>query len=147
MPLEIAISYPSEGDGAKGEYSAEKYVQQEGRAAFYTPFIKHPNSLPGEMAFGELEETSNCIAQYLKEAQVVPDQIVGLCAEQSFWAMVPSMLGVSLHFHTCYLYLNALDIESRGCICLYKPQTSARENSIHDRSNKDACAYYTSKPN
>lgn len=68
-PMATALVYPKE--------AVNEYSQPE-----------------GEMTYAELDEMSNCLAQHLVGLGVKPDDLVGLCVEQSSWVLIVGMLGI-----------------------------------------------------
>lgn len=80
-PDAVALVYPAEGGGKiAGELSdAEKLVYRQSA---------------GKMTYAEIDQISNFVAQHLMSLGVGPDDLVGLCVEQSSWVMVVGMLAI-----------------------------------------------------
>lgn len=49
--------------------------------------------IQGSLTYKELEEKSNCLATYLLENKVKPDEIIGIRADQTVWSVI-AMLGI-----------------------------------------------------
>jgi len=80
-PNNIALVYPVEGGGRLPPGS-----NNEGELIY--------RQSAGKMTYAELEQLSNFLAQHLMSLGVGPDDLVGLCVEQSSWVMVVGMLAI-----------------------------------------------------
>lgn len=81
-PNAVALVYPAEGGGrlpATEVSDVDKLVYRQS---------------PGKMTYAELEQLSNFVAQHLMSMGVGPDDLVGLCVEQSSWVLIVGMLAI-----------------------------------------------------